>query len=89
MEDNQLKRPYFPPQMTIVDFQVERGFDTSDVEVKTTQEELESYRMRMLLGLTDEQMQQYYNGGLPRSNSGYFSSGGNGLDGGGYFGEYF
>lgn len=86
MQKKQIKRPYLAPEITAVDFKVERGLQTSQIEVKPTTDALEAYYMS--LGLTPEQIAQYYGSGMPQGNSGYFMSGGNGsVDGGGYFGN--
>lgn len=84
IQNDQLKKPYHPPQLTVVDFRVERGFGDSpqsNLQVQNTQGEIQDYQQMM--GLTEEERRQYYTGSMPSSNSGYFSGYG---DAGDYFG---
>ena len=87
MQKEQQKRPYLAPELTMGDFKVERGLQTSQIEVKPTTDSFQAYWES--LGLTPEQIAQYYGSGMPQGNSGYFMSGGSSADGGGYFGTYF
>lgn len=89
IQNDQLKKPYYPPQLTLVDFRVERGFGGSkDKQVQNTQDEIKEYKQMM--GLTEEERRQYYTGSIPSSNSGYFSGYGDAGDYlGGSGGSYF
>jgi hypothetical protein len=89
IQNDQMKKPYYPPQLTVVDFRVERGFgDSKDSQVKNTQGEIKEYKQMM--GLTEEERRQYYTGSMPSSNSGYFSGYGDAGDYlGGSGGSYF
>jgi hypothetical protein len=90
MQKKQIKRPYLAPELTVVDFRVERGLQTSQVEVKPTTDAIEAYYTLLgLTGLTEDERALYYGRGMPSGNSGYFMEGGSSADGGGYFGEYF
>ena len=86
MKEFSNKKPYLPPQLTVVEFQVERGYSESDIEVKNPT--VDSDVAQNLLGISASDYSNYYSSGLPSGNSGYFSGSGTG-DGGGYFGTYF
>lgn len=81
MQKIQQKRPYLAPEITVVDFKVERGLESSAVQVKATQDEMLQYYS--LLGLSQEQYNRFYGSTMPGGNSGYFSGGGSE---GSYFG---
>ena len=90
IQNDQMKKPYYPPQLTMVDFRVERGYESqqSNVQVKNTQGEIKEYKQMM--GLTEEERRQYYTGSMPSSNSDYFSGYGDAGDYlGGSGGSYF
>jgi hypothetical protein len=89
MQNKQLKRPYFPPEITTVEFRVERGLQTSEVQVSGYDNQ--TINQLISLGIISQQDADagFYGNGMPSGNVGYFSGTGNGQDRGGYFGAYF
>jgi hypothetical protein len=79
MQNKQLKRPYFPPEITTVEFRVERGLETSD----PVQLQIEQQSEQLGLALT---YQYFMNGQNVPLNDGRGFEGFNTPTGGGYFG---
>lgn len=80
MQKEQQKRPYLAPEITTVEFWVERGMEGSEVEV--TPATLGVMQIGVINGMN------LYMGDAMQNGSGYFSSGSSysGGSGGGYFG---
>ena len=96
MQNKQLKRPYFPPEITAVEFRVEVGQPASGGGKSVPNEVQLTDQSDQTLGqivsskfISPEDFNSYYQNGMPNGNSGYFPVGGNGSDGGGYFGSTF
>lgn len=89
MKEFSNKTPYLAPQLTVVEFQVERGYSESAYEISAGMVGKENdLHTLMVFGASQGQADNYMgNSGMDYfSGSGYFTSSGTG-DGSGYFGE--
>jgi hypothetical protein len=87
MQKNQLKKPYLAPELTVVDFRVERGMEHSvQSEVEIANDYNNETLQRMInMGIIAEENKSFYLNNAPNNNAGYFMEN---SDGSGYFGGW-
>lgn len=86
MKEFSNKTPYLAPQLTVVEFQVERGFAESDVELRVDDVKSRIEAEQMIFGARQGNSNVYMGGQMGSYyGDAFFTGAGTGGDGGGYF----
>lgn len=85
MKEFSNKTPYLAPQLTVVEFQVERGYSESQVQLRVDDVQSRIEAKQMIFGARQNTGNAYMGGQMGSYyGDGYFT-GGSTTDGGGYF----